>query len=204
MLRIKTLGASALALIASAGFAAAADLGSYEPPPAPIYTPAPAFTWTGPYVGLQGGYGWGTGDGWVGGAYMGYNFQTGTNWVLGIEGDINAANKSGGVNNDPNDSVSNTWDGSVRGRVGYAADRFLVYGTGGVLFGNVKGSNNITTESTTKVGWTVGAGVEAALTDNVVGRVELRHKNLGSVDFGNIGTQSFSSNDVMVGIGVKF
>lgn len=202
MLRIRTLGASAIALIASAGFAAAADLGIYEPPPAPVYTPAPAFTWTGPYIGLQGGYGWGTGDGWHGGAYMGYNFQTGSNWVLGIEGDVNASNKKGTVTGG---TVSNGWDASVRGRVGYSFDRFMVYGTGGVLFGNVKGdATGVGSQTVTKTGWTAGAGIEASLTDNVIGRLEFRHKDFGTTNFSNLGSQKFSSSDVMVGVGVKF
>ncbi len=206
MLRIRTLGASAVALIASAGFAAAADLGSYEPPPAPIYTPASAFTWTGPYIGLQGGYGWGNhaASGWLGGAYMGYNFQTGTNWVLGIEGDVNASGKKG---TSGTTTVKNSWDASVRGRVGYAFDRFMVYGTGGVVFGNVSVEDSTapaTSHSATKVGWTAGAGLEASLTDNVIGRLEFRHKNFGTTSFSTGPNVSYRSNDVLVGIGVKF
>jgi outer membrane immunogenic protein len=117
------MGSSLIALAAGTGFAVAADIPNYEPPPAAVYNPAPAFTWTGPYVGLQGGYGWGGGtigtSGWIGGAYAGYNFQTGTNLVLGIEGDISATGKSGAER-------SQIHDGTIRARVGYAMDRFMI------------------------------------------------------------------------------
>ena len=89
MLSIRTIGVSALALVGSAGIALAADLPNYQPPPASqVYNPAPAYNWTGPYLGLTGGYGWGTTDGFKGGAYAGYNFQVNPNWVVGLEGDI--------------------------------------------------------------------------------------------------------------------
>ena len=55
----------------------------------------------------------------------------------------------------------------MRGRVGYALDRFLVYGTGGAAFGNVRANfPNDPVSSATKAGWTVGAGVEVALARN--------------------------------------
>ena len=97
MSRIHIAGASVLALVAGAGVAAAADIPNYEAPPAAAYSPAPAWSWTGPYVGLQGGYGWGAGtvtnNGWLGGAYAGYNFQPSTTWVdyWGVVARIGAA-----------------------------------------------------------------------------------------------------------------
>jgi outer membrane immunogenic protein len=207
MLRIRRLGASAIALVAGAGMAVAADFPTYEAPPSsPVYNATSAFTWTGPYAGLTGGYGWGGGtvshNGWIAGAYAGYNFQTDTNLVVGVEGDITATGKSGssgGV------TVSNPWNGTVRGRIGYAADRFLLYGTGGLALGRVKAvSAGPTTETATRAGWTAGVGVEAALSQNIVARGELRHTSLGSTTFPSAGTVSTSSNDVMVGIGFKY
>jgi outer membrane immunogenic protein len=213
MLRIRTLGAMGAGLILAAGAANAADI--YQPPPPTsggYYTPTPAFSWTGAYLGLQGGYNWGSSatqdgtntvgtSGWKGGIYGGYNFQTGGPLVVGIEGDINA---NGAKGTDAGVTVSNPWDGSIRGRVGVAADRFLIYGTGGVAFGQVKATDGIDTDTTTRTGWTAGAGVEAAVTDNVVARLEYRYTNLGTADLPNFGTTSYSSNAVMVGVGYKF
>ena len=209
MLRIRTLGASALMLAVGSLAANAADAPGapvYEaPPPAVTYNPTPAFSWNGPYVGLTAGYGWGSGTGspkgWLGGAYAGYNFQTNSNLVLGVEGDFTFTGKSG---TSAGSTISNPWNGTLRARAGFAWDRFMVYGTGGVAFGQVKSVTGGTTETANKVGWTAGIGVEAAITQNVVGRVELRHTNLGTANFTSPGPVSSSSNDVMVGIGFKF
>lgn len=192
MLSKRLIGASLAALLAGSGAAMAADL-SYpsSPPPAAAYTPAPAWSWTGAYAGLTGGYGWARGpasnSGLLGGIYGGFNYETPSHWVLGAEGDFTFTGKSGG-------GVSNPWDTTFRGRVGYAFDRFMIYGTGGLAVGQVNAGTN-----TTKVGWTAGAGLESALTDTVTGRVEYRHTDLGTV-----AGSTYTSNDLMVGIGVKF
>lgn len=189
MLSIRTIGVSALALVGSAGLALAADLPNYEAPPAAqVYNPAPAFDWTGPYVGLTGGYGWGTSDGFVGGGFAGYNFQVSPNVVVGVEGDVTGTNRS-----------TNDWDATVRGRLGYAYDRYLFYGTGGVAFGDIKNAG----ASKTKTGWTLGAGIEAALTSNLTGRLEYRHTDLGSATVGGSSITQ-TADDVTVGIAVKF
>ncbi len=189
MLSIRTIGVSALALVGSAGIALAADLPNYQPPPSSqVYNPAPAFDWTGPYVGLTGGYGWGTTDGWLGGAFAGYNFQVNPNWVVGLEGDIVGSGKK-----------SNSWDATVRGRLGYAYDRYLFYGTGGLAFGNIKNGG----ASATKTGWTVGAGIEAAVTSNVTARFEYRYTDLGSAVVGG-STVAQTANDFTVGVAMKF
>jgi len=197
MLRIRTLGASLgaslLALVAGAGIASAADVPNYEPPPAAAYTPAPAWSWTGPYAGLVGGYAWGAGggaaagNGWVGGGFVGYNLQTNQNLVVGVEGDVTFTGKSG-----------NPWNGTFRGRPGYAWDRFMLYGTAGVAVGSLTSSVTAPT-SATNVGWTAGVGLEAALTDRVTGRVEFRH-----TDLGGFAGSSYTSNDILVGVGFKF
>jgi outer membrane immunogenic protein len=194
MLSIKTLGASAVALVAGAGIALAADLPNYQPPPAgQVYNPVPAYDWNGPYLGLTGGYGWGTSSGWLGGVYAGYNFQVDPHWIVGLEGDGILTNKS-----------TNSWDATVRGRLGYAYDRFLFYGTGGVAFGNVESNDGGNVESATKVGWTLGAGIEAALSSKVTGRIEYRHTDLGTATFPTNSSVGYTANDLMVGIGVKF
>jgi outer membrane immunogenic protein len=210
---IRTLGASLAVLVAGTGMAAAADIPGYVPPPAEqIYTPAPAFSWTGPYLGVQGGYGWAQSriadtantigaSGWQGGAYAGYNFQFNNNVVLGLEGDVNISGHRG---TNAGESIANPWNGSVRARAGYAVDRFMPYVTGGLAFGSLRANDGLTSETATKAGWTVGAGVEAAVTDNVTARLEVRHTDLGTHTFGNVGPTTYTSNDVMVGVGFKF
>lgn len=208
MLRINTLSASAVALIAGIGSASAADIITYEPTPTPpAYSPMMATDWTGPYVGLVGGYGFGGGsighNGLLGGAYAGYNFQVTPNWVVGLEGDLTATGKSG---TNGTTTASNPWNGTVRGRIGYSVDRYLFYGTGGVAFGGVKAVTGGTSESATKTGWTLGAGIEAALTEKLTGRAELRHTNLGSQAWSasTPSTIGYSSTDVMLGLGFRF
>ena len=192
MQRIRTLGASLgaslLATVAGAGFASAADLSqpSYNPPPQ-AYSPAPAWSWTGPYAGLTGGYGWANTSGFIGGAYAGYNLQTNRNLVVGFEGDVTATSKS-----------TNPWDATFRGRLGYAWDRFILYGTAGVAVGGLNGAG----ASSTSVGWVGGVGLEAALTDKVTGRIEYRHTDLGTLP--GAGGTSSASNDFLVGVGFKF
>jgi outer membrane immunogenic protein len=204
MLSIRTIGASAVALVAGAGMAFAADLPDYQAPPPAQYTPVSAYNWTGPYLGLQGGYGWGTSglNGWEGGAYAGYNFQLDPNWIVGLEGDFMFTGRDGITGTT---ATNHSWDASIRGRIGYAYDRFLFYGTGGVAFGDIKGTNTGVSASSTQVGWTAGLGVEAALTQNVTGRLEFRHTDLGTASFAApVGSIGYQSNDILVGVGFKF
>ncbi|HET7715817.1 MAG TPA: outer membrane protein [Bauldia sp.] len=213
MSRIRVLGASLVALMVGVGGAAAADI--YAPPPAAevIYNPAPAFSWTGGYAGGLVGYEWGGADvkngpsldpdGWMGGVFGGYNFQTSNMFVVGLEGDITlsgAEDKGGGV------KVENNWNGTIRARAGIAVNRFLIYGTGGLAVGNVKVSTGGTSDSSTHAGWTIGAGIEAAFSDSVIGRLEYRYTDLGSHNYATAPKTNvdFNSSQVMAGVGFKF
>ena len=223
-----------LAFTAAAGFAGAASAADiYQAPPpisSPIYTPAPVFSWTGAYIGLQGGYDWnrastdmGGGnsanvDGFIGGLYGGYNWQTATNWVLGIDGSINWSGASGSAAVGPPpvaNSAEVNWKGLIRGRLGYAWDRFMLYGTAGAAVAGVSASTTTPDGSGTATpwGWTVGAGAEVALTDNVVARLDYSYQDYGT--FGVTGTgpgfsaaggvpTSLTSHTVMGGIALKF
>ena len=190
-------GVAALGLIA-AGAASAADLPSRKGPVvAPVYVPA--FTWTGFYVGANAGYGWGNMDsvgvsafsdldGFVGGGQIGYNYQLGQ-IVLGVEADFQGADLKAGPSFAGFGIVGEgktEWFGTVRGRVGYAFDRFLPYITGGLAYGNVKTTlapgvtiNGLNSDDNTHTGWTVGGGVEYAFTNNLVGGVEYLYVDLG-------------------------
>jgi outer membrane immunogenic protein len=178
----------------------AADL-----PPRPVYKGpayvAPIFTWSGFYIGINGGYGWGTANwdpgpemgingGLVGGT-LGYNIQTG-NFVWGIEGDLDWT----GIKGDSHCMGGGTcetsipWLGTVRGRIGYAFDRFLPFITGGAAIGSVKmdppGNGD---DSETRFGWTVGAGVEWAFLAGWSAKIEYLYVDLGtaSCDIGACG-----------------
>jgi len=153
-----------------------------------------------------------TGSSAIGGLQAGYNWQI-NRWVLGIEGDWDWANpKTSFCRNTDRDgpACSDTdlgfltlnsktvWLATLRGRVGYTWDRFLVYGTGGVAWGKVDSSinanclvagcgfsstvqNTTGSFSNTKAGWVAGAGIEAMLTANWTARVEYLHVDLGTI-----------------------
>jgi outer membrane immunogenic protein len=151
-------------------------------------------------------------SGVIGGVHLGYNWQM-AHVVLGVEGDwqwtqasysfcrktdffglpcsdhglgfVNVQSETRGI-------------GTVRGRIGYAFDRVLVYGTGGVAFADLRGAitadcrvagcasdgtRNLSTAnfSTLKTGWVAGVGAELMLSPNWIVRSEYLHVDVGSV-----------------------
>lgn len=186
--------ACALALAGSAP-ALAADL--QAPPIASIYD------WSGAYVGAHLGYGWSrskweapgglfnnrSGTGLLGGIQAGYDFQTG-NWVYGVEASIAAADVKKSVtciNPTLSCGTEITWLADVSGRLGYAFDRALVFGTAGVAFAgdknyarSVSDGSSVFTGSETRVGWTLGAGVAYAFTNNISATFQYNYYDLGA------------------------
>ncbi|HEV7436468.1 MAG TPA: outer membrane protein [Pseudorhizobium sp.] len=211
MKRILFLAAS-VAMVASSS-ALAADAVEYIPEaPAAVEMPA-AFSWSGPYIGLHGGYGWGDGDvdGLAGsgnfdggrfGGFVGYNWQMSNGFVAGLEGDINYDWNEDEIGTTGVDGETG-FSGSVRGRVGYAMDRTLIYAAGGWTATNVELSGAGVDESDTAHGWTLGAGIDHAFTDNVFGRLEYRYNDYSNADLGAFDAD-FDQHVVQVGIGVKF
>jgi outer membrane immunogenic protein len=249
----RMLFAGALSLFAATPAAWAADLPSAPPPQAPArYVPAvaPVYNWSGIYIGINGGYAFGSTDwsspgagivgtgtfntngGLVGGT-AGFNFQSGQ-IVYGIEGDWDWADISGSSSNttstiDPAGicgtagalacryQTSSNWLSTIRGRVGYAFDRVMIYATGGGAAGDVKATfsnpNTGFTGSTnsTEWGWTAGGGIEAALTENITAKVEylfvdLQNGNCSPTICGG-GTAvpvSFDASIVRAGLNFKF
>ncbi|MCI0598686.1 MAG: porin family protein [Beijerinckiaceae bacterium] len=184
------------AFLATAAPAAAADIPSPAPPPA--YTPPPLFTWTGFYLGGQIGYAWGTDtvtvfpfgfgtnftpNGVVGGAHVGYNLQL-NQFVAGLEGDVEGTGIS--RNFSPGGVVYNTnipVQGSIRARLGITFDRVLLYATGGAAFAGFETTVTgfgIDRTSQTRAGWTVGGGIEYAVTPNWSIRAEYRYADFSS------------------------
>ena len=150
----------------------------------------------------------GSQTGFIGGGQAGYNWQTGS-FVLGVETDFDGTDLSrsrsfvGATFVDPfgrsdfltqNSSRKLDWLGTTRARVGYAVtsdNRLMIYGTGGIAYGggsrhfdvfdNVDGWDwNGGGGSNTRVGWTLGAGVEYAFTDHITLKGEYLYYDLGS------------------------
>jgi outer membrane immunogenic protein len=188
----------AAAAIAAFGFvnsANAADMPVKAPLAARVA--APAYNWTGLYVGGVVGYGWAKGihcgpfavgclpetdpKGWNGGVTLGYNYQW-TNWVFGVEGDWSwadmRASSSGvpGLFFCPNDSCVTKIKSfeTARARVGWAFDRFLPYVTAGAAWTQLDAAfvGSPASGSTTKTSFVVGGGVEYAFWQNVSAKVE--------------------------------
>ena len=226
MKRLTLMACTGLLAAAMAAPSLAADL----PRPAykaPIYV-AP-FSWTGFYVGLNGGYGWGTtnwsvpgipgattGDfnttGYLLGGTMGYNMQTGS-WVWGLEGDIDYSSIKGTnttICGAGGCETRNTWLGTARGRIGYAWDRWLPFITGGAGFGGIKMTPpGGPSETKTKLGWTLGAGVEYAFMGAWSAKLEYLYVDLGTVTCGaaTCGAATdvkFRTNIVRLGLNYRF
>ena len=180
----------ALALIAAgwAMSARAADLyGSGAPLTATqtLYRPD---SWAGPYLGANIGYAWGSvannpakPSGFVGGVQAGYNWQNGQ-WVFGLEGDIQA---TGAEETFAPWKFSNPWFGTVRGRAGYALNNVLLFGTGGIAFGELRATTFGVSESHTNAGWTLGAGAEIQMgfAPNWSAKVEYLYVDLANSNF---------------------
>jgi len=182
----------------------------------------------------------------IAGAKVGYNQQW-ASFVLGLEGDISSFrfNRSAFTTGNPfplilppahpnvanfDTNVATSWLATVRGRLGYAVDRLLFYGTGGAAFSNVSFSNayqghsplgagdefGAASASETKTGWVAGGGIDYALAINWIVSVEYLHVDLGSIAASglvtsgndNTATMNFStkirSDLVRAGVAYKF
>ena len=194
----KFLAAFAITALAG-GSAIAADLPFKAPPP-----PAPLVaTWTGTYIGLNGGWGSGTsrqtapsvgvttGDYDISGGLFGVTY--GGNWqmghaVLGFEGDFDWAHINGTVTNAAcgGTCFTNTRSRSTeRMRAGWDFNGWLLYGTLGAAFANVKagqvgcGGPGFCGQGT-RAGWVGGVGVEKMFWRNWSAKLEYLHYDLGS------------------------
>ncbi len=198
--------------------------------------PPPVFSWEGGYVGAQVGYGWGSAHpsdttalfslpsgstaGILGGGHIGYNFQVGQ-IVYGFEGDVNGSSQRDsafdGVDypTGVTYNIHKNFDVSIRARLGYAFDRTLIYVTGGGAYGDFhtsysNGVGSFDSFDHGRYGWTGGAGVEYAVTNNWLVRAEYRYTDYGylvdspvSTGFDSISRHE-RDNRVQVGFSYKF
>jgi len=239
---LKRLILASAGLLALTGMACAADMPVKA---APLPPPPPPFSWTGFYIGGQ--VGWARAhddasivnpgvpvainlpftvemDGVIGGAHVGYNLQYGM-WVFGVEGSVDWAdlNKSFTVGICPLFCGSATTDigiqGSVRGRLGVAFDRVLLYASGGLAIADITNTYDTTafgggfaSIGGTRTGWTAGAGAAWAVTNNWSVRAEYRHSDFGDVvDKSNVAffpatnlNRHVTEDQVQVGFSYRF
>jgi len=133
----------------------------------------------------------------IGGGLFGYDWRSPDGIVLGAEADFNGTGLGqhavapaiiGGAPIGPNPQVDYFarlhWTSSIRGRVGFVANRLMIYGTGGVVFGQVRVDTDQTSrDSSIHTGWTAGAGAEWAFTRAWSAGVEYRYSDLGTRDY---------------------
>jgi len=189
--------------------AAAADIPVKAPVLAPVV--APPFSWTGFYIGVSGGGAWGrsrhtnsAGDltptfnvsGGIIGGTVGYNYQV-NNWVLGLEGDWSWVSKRGSAVDIPPFNTAFTsetrerWLATGRARVGMTWNQALFYITGGGAAADVQinvcgpAAVGCASEAKTRWGWTVGAGIEYALSQNWSLKGEYLYVNFGNTSYFN-------------------
>jgi outer membrane immunogenic protein len=169
-----------------------------------------------------------SGTGPFAGPFVGGNYQF-NRFVLGVEGDwqwsnltgnnqvLAALGATGALPSGPFTVSTTAKDyGSIRGRVGVAFDRFLLFGTGGWATGNpstafaLTGSAPFVTTGDRSNGWTAGVGLEYAITDTILGRIEYRYTDFHTSGFVNVpanivdgGTRTPIS-DFRVGFAYKF
>jgi outer membrane immunogenic protein len=200
----------AAATLATVSFAAAAQAADYTPyrQPYTVNQPLNAYSWAGPYLGANLGYNWGSvsfvpakPSGISGGLQAGYNWQSGP-LVFGLEGDLQASAASDTF---AAWKFSNPWFGTVRGRIGYAFDNVLFYGTGGLAFGSLRASNFAGAESHTSPGWTVGVGAEFGLSQNWTAKVEYLYLSLSDSRFGITNLpNSYDTSVIRFGVNYHF
>ena len=192
--------------LAAAQAAAAADLSLaplYKAPPAPL-----PYDWSGFYLGINGGGGWGNSTWSANGAGMsvsggqaggtfGYNRQIG-GAVFGIEADMDWSGLNGNTTSAgclTGCGTSETWLSTVRGRIGYAFDRIMPYVSGGLAVGDIRAAApGIGGGDATNAGWALGAGLEFALPGNWTAKAEYLRVDLGS--FNCTGCSAFPPDNV--------
>lgn len=202
---------------------------------------ASGYDWSGLYVGGVVGYSRGgdtlteyttaTGaprnmafdydlSGFSGGAKIGANMQSGS-FVYGAEADLEVTSIEGtfidSIEHLGRGDDSYAWQGSLRARAGFAMERMMIYGTAGVAAARAKNVYTLVPFAIsepiedTRYGWTAGAGIDYALTDNVIAGIEFRHTrlneftNVSTVAFPGIsGTQEPALNSLKVSLSYKF
>ncbi len=229
---------AAASMVAMADSARAADLGPEPAPIAPIAAVNPAYDWSGTYLGLQGGYNWGhstsaydfapftavaidpmNATGWSGGIEGGVNHQFANRFVLGIEADASLASITDTIPDVagtldtllPQTLTSKTdFGGNLRARFGFAFDRTLLFGAAGVTASHVTvtATDGDLADHATLIGWTIGGGIEQAVTNRVSVKAEYLYSGFPNHTWFEgepySSTSTASGSTVRVGVNVRF
>jgi outer membrane receptor protein involved in Fe transport/opacity protein-like surface antigen len=196
----------------------------------PTRPPSDRYNWSGFYLGLNAGGALGTftqtasggggsasvkEPGFIGGAQFGANYQTGP-MVWGFEADYDATTQNqslpAGVLTGSTSQMP--WLATLRGRIGVAFDRTLIYATAGGAAGELRSITSIpagTSNTTVTYGtWTAGGGIEYAITDNLSARAEYLYLDRGHIPTAVIGTpptqitSRVQDNFMRVGLNYRF
>ena len=208
------LGCAAVPAVALTSAAMAADIPLKAP--APAYY-APAFSWTGFYAGINAGYGWSNSfadnaKGAIYGGQVGYNLQF-SSFVVGLEGDFQGAS----IKSSQDHGGGVTVEGKIpafateRGRVGFAFNRMMHYGTRGRANTDTKQSNSAPGGSAEASNWSsgyaLGGGLEWAVWDrwSVKGEYLYVHSGDTTVTIaGATATGSYNYNVARAGLNYRF
>ena len=233
-MRVAIVGIAAACIALSSLQASAADLPVAREP---IVAPAPAaYNWTGFYAGVYGGYGFGTQksggflgsslspNGGVAGGTIGFNYQpyNGT-MVIGAEVDAGWADIKGSETIIAAGAVAagtSTTEmlTTVRGRIGAAFDRLLIFGTGGFAWGRNQlaisaalpalGVAAAVSDTQSRYGWVAGGGAEYAFTNNLSAKVEYLFYEFGEANYfafvAPMRSNELSVSTVKVGVNFHF
>jgi outer membrane immunogenic protein len=203
----KTIFAATIfAMLTTAGAVNAAD---FSPRPYTVPAPLGASSWAGPYLGANVGYQWAwttnnptKPSGIMGGLQAGYNWQTGQ-FVFGAEADLQL---SAADDMFAPWKFSNPWFGTIRGRVGFAMNNVLFYGTLGIALGTVRIEVPAgVDESNIHIGWAGGLGMEVGLTSNWSAKAEYIYVDLTDRNYVLTGTANgLESNILRLGVNYRF
>jgi outer membrane immunogenic protein len=219
---LSVIGVAALLLAAPLTGANAADMAVKAPPAAPVS----AYNWTGLYVGLEGGYDWGSSvqfftnggggttnryniRGGEGGGTLGYNWQI-QQWVLGVETDFSDSHINGTTGTTATYGCgtvcATTVDdfGTLRGRLGYAWNNVLLYGTGGWAYGSIKSNLNGGLVTNQRGGWTAGAGAEYGFAPHWSAKLEWLYLEFRAFQWTNATNVNFACTGLNCQTDAKF
>lgn len=167
------------------------------------------FNWTGFYAGVHAGWGWGDATagslgGHVIGGQLGYNYQLVSGLTFGIETDISFTGidgpTAGGI-------FTADYIGTLRGRIGYAFDRVLIYGTAGLAYAGGSLQLGGLSNDQSHYGYAIGFGIEGAITNNISVRLEYLYTDFNSRTYSTVGGPvgvGFDASTLRAGVNYRF
>lgn len=178
----------------------------------PVKAPVRVSGWTGPYIGIHGGYASGDFDttnvaafsadpkGGLFGIQSGYNWQFASNWVVGVEGDTSWAS----IRDTASAVVDIDQLGTVRARLGYASGNVLFYATGGLAWMHADTTSGAVFRDQFYLGWAAGAGIEYAFSSRWSAKFEYTYSDFSSRDIAAVlGNDEFNLHTIKFGLNYR-